>query len=95
MKPHRMVVENYVGATATGPAYGTPGEVRCYVETKLRSVRTPDGRDVVAGSVIRCNLDRTITSESRITVFGRVAEVIAVVHFHFPGTPSHTEIYVQ
>lgn len=95
MMPHRMTVQDYAGSDATGHLYGDPRRLRCYVEAKTRSVRTPDGRDVVASSVIRCDLDRTIKSESRITVFGRRAEIIAVIHFEFPGTPSHTEVMIQ
>lgn len=95
MLPHRMTVQRYLGASATGPAYAPAAEVRCYIEDKLRSVRTPDGRDVVAASVIRCNPDRSITSESKISTWGKPREVIAVTHFDFPGTPSHTEVYLQ
>lgn len=95
MKPHRMLVEDYRGSTATGPVYGPPRTVRCYVEAKSFSVRSPEGRTVAAAAVIRCDLDRSITPESRITVFGRRCEIVSVTHYDFPGAPSHTEVTVQ
>lgn len=92
-----MVVEPHLGSDATGHLYGPPVERRCLVEGKQRSVRTPDGRIVVAGSVIRTDLDYTLTAESRITYRGAQAEVLSVTHFDGGGlgTPDHTEITVQ
>lgn len=92
-----MQVELYLGSDATGPLYGPPRERRCLVEAKTQTVRKPDGRNVTASSVIRTDLDRSITPEARITYEGRVVEVVSVAHHHGGGlpTPDHTEITVQ
>lgn len=92
-----MVVEPYLGASAVGPLYGAAQVRRCLAEALTRSTRTPDGRTVVSGTVIRTDLDRSITPESRITYEGRAVEVVSVRHFHGGGlaTPDHTEIVVQ
>ncbi len=97
MQGHRMTVELYRGSDATGPLYGPPAERRCLVEAKSRSVRAPDGRTVVSSSVIRTDLDRSITPESRITYRGEPVEIVAVAHYDGGGlgTPDHTEISVQ
>lgn len=94
---HRMHVEPYLGADATGPIYGPAVQVRCLVEQRTRSVRTPTGRQVVASSVIRCQVDEPVTAESRITYAGRVVEVLGVATFDGGGlsTPDHLEITVQ
>lgn len=94
---HRMHVEPYLGSDARGPLYGPAVEVACLVEARTRSVRTPDGRVVVASTVIRCQRGEPVTAESRITFVGRVVEVLGVADLHGGGlsTPDHLEITVQ
>ena len=94
---HRILVEPYLGSDATGPLYGPAVEVRCLRERRTRSVRTPTGRQVVAATVIRCQLDEPVTAESRITDGGRTVEVLGVATFDGGGlaTPDHLEITVQ
>lgn len=92
-----MVVEPYLGAAAAGPLYGAAVELRCLAESLTRATRTPDGRTIVSGTVLRTDLDRNLTPETRITYDGRPVEVVSVRHFHGGGlaTPDHTEITVQ
>lgn len=97
LQGHRMDLEPYLGADATGPLYGPKVERRCLAEGRTRSVRQPDGRVVVDGTVIRTDLDHAIGPEWRVTFRGRVVEVLSVVHYDGGGlgTPDHTEITVQ
>lgn len=94
---HTITVEPYLGSDATTPLYGPPVQVRCLREMRTRSVRTTTGRQVVAATVIRCQVDEPVTAESRITSGGRVVEVIGVATFHGGGlsVPEHLEITVQ
>lgn len=93
---HTMTVEPHLGVTATGPAYGPPRVVRCFVEAARNTIRTPDKRIVTGASVIRCGLDPTLSAQDRVTVAGRPVEVVAMKHFDGGGlpTPDHTEITV-
>lgn len=93
---HTVQLEPRTGADANGPLYGPPAPRRAYVEATRRSVRQPDGRVIVAGTVVWVQLDRTITSEWRLTHEGRLAEIVSVDHFEGRlGTPDHTQITCQ
>lgn len=97
LQGHTITVEHYLGSDATGPLYGPPADRRCLVEQKRVSMRKPDGRTVVASSVIRTDLDYDLAPEDRITYRGRAVEVVSVAHYSGGGlgTPDHTEIAVQ
>lgn len=93
---HTIVVEDYLGASATGPVYGVPRTVRCYVEDAVRAVRKSEGRTAAAGSRIIYDLDPTLRPDARVTVNGQPREVLQVRHFDGRlGTPDHTELTVQ
>jgi hypothetical protein len=97
MQPHTMLFEPYVGDDATGHLYGPPTARRCYAEALTRSIRTPDGRLIVSGTVLRTDLDYTLGTEGRLTYRGSVREVVSVRQFDGGGmgTPDHTEIVIQ
>lgn len=94
---HTVTVEPYLGSSGRGPRYGPPVTVRCLVEEKRRTVRSKEGRTVVAGSTIRAQLDAPIRGpEDRVTYRGTVVEVLAVArHDGGRSTPNHVEVMVQ
>lgn len=94
---HRFTVEPYLGSSATGPLYGPPVERRCLAEALTRSVRTPDGRVVVSGTVLRTDLSYDVPPESRLTYRDRAVEVVSMRPYDGGGLPvwDHLEIVVQ
>lgn len=91
---HTVVVEPYLGAGATGPIYGPPVEVRCFVDDKRRLVRAPDTSEVVSETTVYCPLGTTAPPESRVQVHGRIATVIQALRRDGGGlpTPDHLEL---
>ena len=94
---HRMTVELYLGASATGPIYGPPVVVPCFVEPGRQSQRAPGERTPTGTATIYTQLGEQITPESRVTVEGRQVEVVEVIRHDGGGlpTPDHLEIRVQ
>jgi hypothetical protein len=94
---HTMLVEPYLGASGTGPAYGRPVEVRCFVEPVRSTARGGETRTSVGGSTVYAPLDTPITPEARVTIEGKRVEVVSVVRHDGGGlpTPDHLEITVQ
>lgn len=93
---HTIGVERYLGSSATGPVYAPARELPCYVEALTRSVRTAEGRTVTSGDKVILDLDATLAPEDRVTVRGRVVEVVLVNHYESRlGAPDHTELVVQ
>lgn len=94
---HRMVVEPFLGASGTGPAYGRPVEVRCFVEPGRATARGGETRTAIETATIYAPLDTVITPEARVTVEGRRVEVVSVTRRDGGGlpTPDHVEIVVQ
>lgn len=96
---HTMVVEPYRGASGTGPVYGSPVEVPCFVEPARQSARTSEERTATGRTTVYAQLgaDRYVTPEARVTLDGRRVEVVTVVRRDGAGlpTPDHLEITVQ
>lgn len=93
---HTVTVERFLGSSGRGPRYGPPVEVPCLVAEKRRTVRTKDGRTLVAGSTIHAQVDAPIGLEARLTYRGRVVEVLAVNrHDGGRSTPNSLEVMVQ
>lgn len=93
---HTVTVEPYLGSSGRGPRYGPPVQVRCLLVDKRRTVRTKDGRTLVAATTIHAQLDAPIADEARVTVRGQVAEVLAVQrHDGGKRTPNSLEVLVQ
>lgn len=91
---HQMVVEPYLGQSATGPRYGLPITLRCFVDDARRKVRTDTGDEVISESTVICPLDTTAPPKSRVTVNGRTAFVITSKRRDGGGlpTPDHLEL---
>lgn len=95
---HQMVVEPYLGMTgSSGPQFGEPVTVRCHVEDSHRAKHSTNGRDVgEEGGTAWCQLRHAgiVTTESRVTIFGRQVEVRRVRRreFHGADTPNHLEV---
>lgn len=92
---HRVTVEPFLGNSATGPRYGTPAEVRCFVEEKTRLVRNPAGEEVTSSSTFYALLDTVCPAKSRVTLAsGRKTTVIEAVRQDGGGlpTPDHLEV---
>lgn len=95
---HEIVVEPYLGASGTGPRFGPPTAVRCYIDPGARRTqRGAETRTATGPATIYCQLDAPITPESRVTVDGRRVEVLAVNRYDGGGlpTPNHLQVEVQ
>lgn len=98
--PHRITVEHYLGPGAEGPLYGPPVTVRCLLTRGSTRVETSAGRRTVDETTAVCeptSAARRITAEARVTVDGRLAEVVRVTDHNAPGlpTPDHVEVAVR
>lgn len=95
---HRITVEPYAGDSAYGPTYGPPIEdVPALVDSKIRTVRAPDGRETTSTATVYAGPDLAAQCppESRITLpDGRTTRVIAVAPHTAPGlpVPESTEV---
>jgi hypothetical protein len=95
---HRVTVEPFLGNSATGPRYGPPVEVRCFVEEKTRMVRAPSGEEVTSSSTFYALPSAVCPEKSRVTLpSGRKATVIEAVRQDGGGlaTPDHLEVRLQ
>ncbi|MEV6105701.1 hypothetical protein AB0M28_13435 [Streptomyces sp. NPDC051940] len=92
---HTVTVEPYEGQSGTGPVYGGPVAVRCFLDEKTREVRDRHGEVVVSSSTAYCRLDTVAPAESRVTLpDGRATRVIAALRRDGGGlpTPDHLEL---
>jgi hypothetical protein len=94
MLRHRVIVEPYLGQSASGPRYGPAVPVRCFIDDARRLVRNEAGVQVVSESTVYCRLDVTAPPKSRVNVFGREAFVITAKRRDSAGlpTPDHLEL---
>ncbi|MGK5531537.1 hypothetical protein [Streptomyces sp. URMC 129] len=93
-----VTVETYLGASAYGPRYADPVQVRCLLESKTRTVRDRAGREVVSAATFYARPGAAdCRPESRVTLpDGRVTTVIQQ-HEHNGGglaTPDHLEVHL-
>lgn len=91
---HQVVIEPYLGHTATGPSYGPGVTVRCFVEDARRKVRNEVGEEVISQSTMYCRLETIVPPKSRVTRNGREAFVITAKDRDGGGlpTPDHLEL---
>ncbi|MEU5979389.1 hypothetical protein [Streptomyces sp. NPDC047315] len=93
---HTVTVEPYKGDSAYGPQYGPAVQVRCFLDDQTRTVRRPDGQEVVSSATFYAQLDTTVCpAESRVTLpSGRQTTVIAALRRDGGGlpVPSHLEV---
>lgn len=92
---HSVTVEPYTGASAYGPVYGAPVPVACFLDEQTRTVRAPDGQDVISSSTFYARPGLVCPAESRVTLpDGRVTRVIARLDRSGGGmpTPDHVEV---
>ena len=94
MLRHEVTIEPYLGQSATGPRYGPPVPVRCFVDESRRLVRNEAGEQVVSESTVFCRLGTTAPPKSRVNVRGREAFVITAKQRDASGlpTPDHLEL---
>ncbi|MET9729671.1 hypothetical protein ABZZ79_03090 [Streptomyces sp. NPDC006458] len=95
---HEITVEAYDGESSTGPLYGAPATVRCFLDEETRMVRSPGGEQTTSTSTAYADLDTTVLAQSRVTLQdGRITTVIAVKRRNGRGlqTPDHLEIQLE
>lgn len=91
---HQVTVEPYLGQAATGPSYGAPVLVPCFIEEKRRKVRNQLGEEVVSAATVYCRPDVDAPPKSRVNVRGREAFVVTDGLNDGGGlpTPDHREL---
>lgn len=96
---HTVTVETYGGDTgAHGPSYGVPAAVRCFLEQKTRTVRNPQGEEVISSGTFYARLDEAralCTPESRVALPDGTTTLIIAALPHDGGglpTPDHLEV---
>ncbi|MCO7196898.1 hypothetical protein [Pseudonocardia sp. McavD-2-B] len=93
---HTLRVEPFVGDSGRGPVYGSPVDVPCHLMPSRRVVTDTNGRRINDATTAICQLDAApvITPQARVTVYGRVVEVVAIDREEWPGgpTPNHLEV---
>ncbi|MGW1489782.1 hypothetical protein [Streptomyces sp. NPDC002402] len=95
---HRVGVEPYVGDSAYGPTYGPLVEHSALVGEAVRTVRAPDGRDVISTAQIIAAPGLDCPPGSRVTLpGGRTTTVISVANHTAPGlpVPASTEVMCE
>lgn len=95
---HRITIEPHLGDSSTGPAYGPPTPVRCFVDEQTRAVRSPGGEEVTSSSTAYAAPGTKVPPLSRVTLpSGRTTTVIAALDRDGGGlpTPDHVEIQLQ
>lgn len=95
---HQISIEPYLGDSSTGPLFGTPATVRCFLDAQTRAVRNPGGEQVTSSSTAYAPPNTPVPPLSRVTLpDGRVTKVIATLPRDGGGlpTPDHTEIQLE
>ncbi|WP_394425562.1 hypothetical protein [Streptomyces sp. SGAir0957] len=85
---HRRAV---LGDSSTGPLYGPPVSVRCFVDEQTRAVRTPGGEEVTSSSTAYAKPGTDVPPLSRVTLpSGRTTTVIAALPATAADSPRPT-----
>lgn len=95
---HTVTIEAYLGDTSTGPRYAAPVAARALVEETIRTVRSPQGEEVVSSTTIYLLPSQACPPESRVTTHtGRTALVITSALHDGGGlpTPDHREVTLE
>lgn len=90
---HRVTVEAYGGSNATGPFYGAPRIIRCFVDEGSRQI---DASTTAAGRFITTldNADK-VPVQSRVALPGGAVRTVVEVNRRDGGglpVPSHLEV---
>lgn len=86
-----VAAESFAGHSARGPTYSGSTDVAAYVELGNRKVIGANGDEIVCNLFALTAIDAPIAVRSRLTVSGRVYEVIDVQ----PADGHHMEIYAR
>ncbi|WP_432041412.1 hypothetical protein [Streptomyces cadmiisoli] len=95
---HEITVEAYAGESSTGPLYGPPVSVRCFLDEQTRAVRSLGGEQVTSTSTAYADLATEAPALSRVTLpGGRTTTVIQAKRRDGGrlGTPNHLEIQLE
>lgn len=95
---HTITVEPRLGESSTGPVYGPPVTVRCFLDEQTRAVRSAGGEQVTSTSTAYADLGTEAPALSRVTLpGGRVTTVIQAKRRDGQrlGTPNHLEIQLE
>ena len=93
MLNHELTVHGPPSETVDGPMPGTETTVRAHVERTRKLVRDTVGNEVVSDTSAWIN-PMEIQPGQTVTVAGTKRVVVAVDQLDFPGTASHTRIYL-
>lgn len=80
---HRAVVETLTGRGAYGDIYAAPVEIKCFIDSRRRLVRSLDGSEVISEATFLARLEHAerCSPESRIAL-----------HTETPGLIRKTKI---
>lgn len=95
---HRFSVEPYAGAGANGPAYAPAAPARGFVAQESRTVRAPNGNQVLSNTIIYCPLSTVAPPQSRVTLADGTTTLVIDALRHDGGglpTPDHLEILCE
>ncbi|WP_067184620.1 hypothetical protein [Microtetraspora niveoalba] len=94
---HTAMVEPLIGEGPFGPAYGTPVEVRCFIDEKRSLVRDAEGSEVVSSTTVYMPIDTVCPVGSRVSANGRTSTVLTSSRRDGGGlpTPDHLEVALQ
>lgn len=105
--PHRVDITRLVGEGAEGDIWAAPDTDRhAYVEQKARLVvdrrsNSPTaGQEITSSTFVVLLITDDTLPRSRVTVWAgtpreRTSEVVAAEFYSYPGTPGHTELYLE
>jgi hypothetical protein len=87
-----IIVEPYLGNTATGPTYAERRRVKARFEGRRRLVKTLNGGEVIstAAAIVRPEVD--VQPESKVTFGDRTYDVVQVLRGEGLAHPSHFEL---
>lgn len=94
----QVTVEPHTGTSANGPVFGAGVPVRCLIEQKTRTIRRPDGTEIVGKTTLFCPLGTVAPAESRVTLpDGSVTRVLFAIPHDGGGlpTPDHLELLLE
>lgn len=95
---HSVSVETLQGSGAYGDAYAAATTVPCFVDDGTHLTRNKTGEEVVSSTTVFAPsaYEGALTVDSRVTVNGRVAYVIAVNGRDSGplGLPDHVEVHL-
>lgn len=91
-------VETLTGEGAYGDVFAAPVAVACFVDDAAHLIRNQQGEQVVSNTTIFADtvVAATFAVKSRVTVNGRVAQVITVNPYDSGalGLPDHVEVHL-